>query len=137
MLIQYNIAWMRVVFSDPLWDDFKSQLDIVHKAAENSPGFIDRLHGEQSEPGFIEHAPLVMGNLSAWASYEALHAFTFGEPHYSLLRNKRKWFEAPRRTPYNVMYYSDQMDLREAMDNLSLFQIFGSKYTPCFNWSKK
>ncbi len=113
ILFQLNLAKMRTPFSDPLFDDFKEQLEELHTVAESNAGFLWRYQGEKDEAGFIKpysNAPLIMGNMSAWKDYRSLHEYTFSSGHLEILRNKRKWFEKTP-SPYTVLYYGVENDL--------------------------
>lgn len=126
-LVQFNVAWMRWSFTDPRWNSFKDRLKEVHEAAERHPGFIRRMKGEYTPLGYLTTTDdsLVMGNLSMWRSLEDLHEFTFSEPHMSLLRDKRKWFHPPKRSPYSIMYWDNCLRLDWAWDHLIHGNLFG------------
>ena len=135
-LFQYNIAKMRFSFDDPRFDDFRSQLAVVHKVAEDHAGFIWRLLGENGEEGYIKpyKDPLVMGNLSAWRDYDSLYDFTFSGAHLSIMKPKRKWFEKIQGH-YNVLYYHDSFEnaLEVAKQKLRYLRVYGE--TPAaFTW---
>ena len=104
---------MRTPFNDPLFDDFREQLETLHALAEANPGFLWRYQGEKDKGGFIKpyaNAPLVMGNMSAWKDYRSLYDYTFSKDHLGILKDKRKWFENTP-TPYTVLYYGIEDDL--------------------------
>lgn len=107
MLLQFNVAKMRAPFSDPLFDDFKSQLDSVHQVADQDPNFLWRLKGELNAEGYIApypKFPLLMGNLSAWRDFESMYSYTFTGPHLEVMKNKRKWF-GKLDGFYSVIFY--------------------------------
>ncbi len=135
ILFQLNLAKMRAPFSDPLFDDFKEQLEELHTLACANPGWIWRYQGEKDESGFIQpfpNAPLIMGNMSAWRDYKSLYEYTFLDGHLDILKNKRKWFERTP-VPYTVLYYGVEGDLLkpplelldEAKKRLSYLSIYG------------
>ena len=126
---------MRTEFDDPLFDDFRDQLETIHTLACNSPGWLWRYQGEKDIGGYIKpypNAPLIMGNMSAWTDYDSLYKFTFKSEHLELLKNKRKWFEQLPQ-PYAVLYYGVAEDLlkppeellEEAKRRLNYFSIYG------------
>lgn len=135
ILFQLNLAKMRAPFSDPLFDDFKAQLEELHTLACNSPGWLWRYQGEKDEDGYIKpysNAPLIMGNMSGWKDYRSLYEYTFSGGHLEILKKKRKWFEK-LPTPYTVLYYGVESDLakpslellEEAKRRLNYLSIYG------------
>lgn len=137
MLVQFNVARMLRPFHDSLWNDFKALLPYVHAAAEENPGFLARLEGEDLPSGYIAVGgnPLLMGNLSAWICAEALREFTFSEPHVDLMRRKLRWFKPHRGVAHAVLYRSDHLDLFEARERLVTLRTRGP--TPeAFTWKE-
>lgn len=135
ILFQFNLAKMKAPFSDPIFDDFKSELDALHALAEADPGFVWRYQGEKDDDGYIKPypcAPLIMGNMSAWTDYDSLFRYTFSGEHLALMKMKRKWFE--KLPPhYNVLYYGTREDLNrsnaelleDAKRHLAYLRVYG------------
>jgi len=126
---------MRTPFDDPLFEDFRAQLETLHALAEANPGLVWRYQGEKDKGGFIkpyDDAPLIMGNMSAWKDYRSLYEYTFSSGHLAILRNKRKWFEK-MHPPYTVLYYGVEEDLlkldldllEEAKKRLRYLSVYG------------
>ena len=104
---------MRAPFNDPIFDDFKDQLEELHILAETHPGFVWRYKGEDDVDGYIKpypNAPLIMANLSAWVDYQSLFSYTFSGRHLEIMKSKRKWFSR-LTSPHNVIYYGERNDL--------------------------
>src|SRR5690349_16158145 len=97
-LAQLNIGRLRWPVDDPRVRPFVEQLDAVNALAESTPGFVWRLTAEGGAPSSYVRAdedPLVIVNLTVWASVEAFRAFTYGAggAHAAVLRRRREWFE--------------------------------------------
>lgn len=112
VLYQYNEATMRAPYEDPIWDQWRRLLSIVHLQAEAAPGYIGRYRGEDDVLGYIAprwpDEPLTMGNLSAWTNKKALRAFTFGGAHAGLMRHRHRWFEEWKHDrPSLVMWWGE------------------------------
>lgn len=96
-LADFNIARLRAPVDDPMIDDFRNNLELINRLAEETPGFVWRL---QDDSGDATHFhpygdPLVIVNLAVWESIDALHEFTYRTDHKDFLRRRREWFEAP------------------------------------------
>jgi hypothetical protein len=90
-----NIARMRAPLEDPVMEGFRSQLETINAAAERSPGFVWRLLTEDGDATAIRafEDPLILVNMSVWASLEALHDYVYAGAHLGPLRDRRQWFE--------------------------------------------
>jgi hypothetical protein len=85
---------------------FSNQLDAVNAIAHSSPGFV--WAPENDEPGdavAVFGHPLVLANISMWASLEALRQFTYRGQHGTALRQRREWFE-PQAGPTYVLWWA-------------------------------
>jgi len=125
-LAQFNIARMRTDYSHPIFDDFKSRLHEVHKAASEDVDFVWRFEGEHSPDTYIKpypEDPLLLGNLSTWRSIDALRSYTFSDPHLQLMKEKRKWF-MKMEGHYSVLWWSDtpRPTLKTAKERLEYLQ---------------
>jgi hypothetical protein len=126
---------MREPYDEPLWTQWKSLLPRIHVQAERNSGFVWRYKGEEDGPGFIEHGPLIMGNLSAWTDEKSLREFTFGPgTHGGIMKHRSRWFKPwPEGTIYNVLWWGSEdwttapgiLDM--AKRNLKLIQQWGPK----------
>ncbi len=96
-LAQMNIARALAALDDPLMAEFVARLDSVNALAEASPGFVWRLKDESGNAISLQvfDDPLVIVNMSVWASIEALENYVYRSGHTEVLRARRKWFELP------------------------------------------
>lgn len=94
-LAQVNIAKARAPLDHPMMQGFVDQLDRINQLAEASPGFVWRLQTEEGDATAIQafDDPLIIVNLSVWASVEALREYVYCGEHLAVLRNKRDWME--------------------------------------------
>jgi hypothetical protein len=98
-LAQVNIARLRAGLDDPALAGFVAALEPVNAAADAAPGFRWRLATEDGDATAIRAfewdaagSEGVIVNMSVWNSVESLAAFTFGELHRVVLRQRREWF---------------------------------------------
>src|ERR1043166_8374647 len=98
-LAQVNIARMRAPLDSPVMAEFVALLPIVNAEADRSPGFVWRLSTPEGDATSIKafDDPMILVNMSVWASVEALKAFVYRSGHISPLRDRLKWFEKPDR----------------------------------------
>jgi hypothetical protein len=96
-LAQLNIGRLRAPMDDPQIDDFRTNLAPVNALAEASPGYVWRLQDESGDATSIKafDDDLMILNLTAWESVDALADFVYRTGHVELLRRRREWFEAP------------------------------------------
>lgn len=86
---------MRKPYSDPVWNEWKKLVPIIHERAESSDGFIANYSGVNTREGYLtpyKGSPLFMGNFTAWRDRESAEAFTYSGMHGKLLKHKNKWF---------------------------------------------
>ena len=96
-LAQANIARMRFPLDDPRMANFRQQLAPINALADQAPGFVWRLQTEDGDASAIRafDDPLILFNMSVWASAEALFDYTYKSGHIELLRGRAEWFERP------------------------------------------
>jgi hypothetical protein len=95
-LAQVNVARLVAPTDAPEIAGFVAALDSVNAHAERAPGFVWRLQTEEGDATAVRafDDPLLIVNLSVWASVDALKAFAYGdEGHRAVLRRRREWFE--------------------------------------------
>jgi len=94
-LAQANIARMRAPLESEVMEGFRSELARINALADASPGFVWRLQSEAGDATAIRafDDPLILFNMSVWASLEALHAYVYRSDHVGPLRKRRAWFE--------------------------------------------
>lgn len=96
-LAQVNIALAREPLDAPLLAQFMAALAPVNARADRSPGFAWRMQTEDGDAtavrGFGDD-PLLIINLTVWASLPALRDFVYGDrEHLAVMRRRREWFE--------------------------------------------
>ncbi len=92
-LAQANVAYALAPTSDPRMAAYLARLDEMNQLAERSPGFVWRYLTDSRDPNQREFDdPLVLFNLSLWASVEALHAYTYRTAHAEVYAGRRQWF---------------------------------------------
>jgi len=93
-LAQINVARFRIDPDDPHMLAFTSQLDAVNAMADDSPGFIWRLQGEDGNAMAIQafDDPNMLINMSVWASIEALFDYTYKTAHTKIMSRRKEWF---------------------------------------------
>jgi hypothetical protein len=94
---QVNVARALEPLDSPLLHDFMDALAPVNALADAAPGFVWRLKSDQGDATSIRIGadPLVIVNLSVWASLEALWAFVYASAHVGVMQRRRTWFERP------------------------------------------
>lgn len=106
-LAQFNIAQTRFPLDDTRMDGFTSMLDAVNGLADNSPGFVWRLVGDDSNNATDIRNPRLgdeIVNLSVWESRDALWEFVYRSAHLDQLRQRANWFERPS-SAYLVLWW--------------------------------
>lgn len=96
-LAQLNIARLAAPLDSPQLREFVDFLDPVNRFAEESPGFVWRLAGEEGQsssflpPAFDD--PAILVNMSVWEDLATLQEFMYQTVHRYFLQSRRKWFE--------------------------------------------
>ena len=78
-----------------LLQGFVARIDEINKLAEQSPGFVWRLKGDDEGDATSIRAfanPDMLINMSVWNDIKSLQAFVYRSVHIELLRNKQSWF---------------------------------------------
>ena len=94
-LAEINVARLRYPLDDPRVAEFVANLDRVNALAEASPGFVWRLKDEAGNATQIRayDDPLIIVNMSAWASAEALYEFAYKTMHRRFVQRRKEWFD--------------------------------------------
>jgi Domain of unknown function (DUF3291) len=129
-LAQVNVGRLRAPAESPEIAEFVEALDRINALADRSPGFLWRLSADTSgnlDPAGVADDPLLMINLSVWASYRHLHDYTYRTAHAHYLRRRLEWFER-LDPPMTALWWVDD-DVRptaaEAMSRLELLRRYG------------
>ncbi|MFT4294479.1 MAG: DUF3291 domain-containing protein [Micropruina sp.] len=108
LLAVVTAAVLKYPLGDPRLAGFLDGVDRVNRLAEASPGFVWRHHGVVGHAALIEAFghPDVLLNLSLWASYPDLHAFTYRGLHGRYLSARERWF-VPLPGPTTALWWLD------------------------------
>lgn len=93
-LAQVNIARLLAPIDSPVLLDFVNNLDRINQLAEQTPGFVWRLKGEDNNATALRifEDDFLIVNMSVWESKDALFGFTYSSGHVEILRRKKEWF---------------------------------------------
>ena len=97
-IAQLNIARAKAPLDSPALAEFVAALDPVNALADDAPGFVWRLQGEDGNATSIRafDDDLIIPNMSVWESIEQLAAFVYRSGHIDVMRRRREWFEFMR-----------------------------------------
>jgi hypothetical protein len=118
-IAQLNVGRTVAPIDDVRLADFVGWLDEVNALAEQSPGFVWRLQGENGNNTSLQATadPRFIVNLSVWESVEQLHAFTYASGHKSVFARRFDWFER-REGPNHVMWWLPKGTIPDVTDAL-------------------
>jgi Domain of unknown function (DUF3291) len=94
-LAQLNIGIIKGAMDSPIMADFAANLARINALAEQTPGFVWRLQGEEGDATAIrpfENANLLV-NMSVWRDIESLRQYVYHSDHVELMRRRKEWFE--------------------------------------------
>lgn len=140
-LAQLNIARLLQPIDHPAISDFVNGLDEINSLAESSPGFIWRLKTDSGNATDIEHPwssdPLILVNMSVWASPEDLKNFVYRSRHLEFYLRRPDWFEKPAEAHYVLWWVpaGHTPTLTEAKHRLDHYRLQGA--TPEAFWFGK
>jgi hypothetical protein len=94
---QLNIGRAAAPLDSEQLRDFMENLEPINALADAAPGFVWRLQTEDGNATAIKawDDPLMILNMSVWASVEALADFVYRSDHVAFLRRRREFFEVP------------------------------------------
>ncbi|MDH3222303.1 MAG: DUF3291 domain-containing protein [Gemmatimonadota bacterium] len=123
-LAQVNIARAVAPLDDAVMSGFVDQLEYINSVAERSPGFVWRLQTEDGDSTAIRafEDPLIIVNMSVWASIEALYRYVFRSDHLGPVRDRRAWFQRVDRA-HSVLWWvpnGHRPSLEEAKSRLEM-----------------
>jgi hypothetical protein len=128
-LAQLNIGRAAAPLDSEQLRDFMENLDPINALAEASPGFVWRLQTEDGNATAIKawDDPLMILNMSVWASVEALADFVYRSGHVELLRRRREFFEAPTQAIQVLWWVEDghRPTVAEALERLEHLRAHG------------
>jgi hypothetical protein len=94
---QINVARMLYPIDHAGMAAFVRALDPINALADGAPGFVWRLQDESGNATALNpfDDPMIIVNMSVWASIEALFAFVYQTGHTAIMRQRKAWFEKP------------------------------------------
>ncbi|MBE9397343.1 DUF3291 domain-containing protein [Pontibacterium sp. N1Y112] len=94
-LAQLNIATPLYELTDPRMVEFVDNLNRINTLAEQHPGFIWRLVGDDNNATscVIADRPGVLPNLSVWQDMDAFKDYVYKSDHVSFLKRRDQWFQ--------------------------------------------
>lgn len=101
-IAQFNISIEKVPLDNPVMKDFVDSLARVNQSADDSEGFVWRLHDETGNATAMRvfDDQRIIFNLSVWKSIELLKRFVYDNQHMSILKRRREWFETNAKRSY-------------------------------------
>ncbi len=90
-----NIGKLLAPIDDPKIDDFKNNLELINKLADESKGFVWRLKDEESDDATAIqafNAPNIVVNLSVWETIDDWYQYTYHSHHTDFFRRRAEWF---------------------------------------------
>jgi hypothetical protein len=105
-IAQLNVARLTAPLSSPQLQSFVDRLDEINELAEASPGFRWRLQGDGGDATDIRigNDPLILVNMTVWATIDDLFMFTYRANHKSVFARRFEWFER-WGGPSNVLWW--------------------------------
>ena len=123
-IAQLNVSRAVAPLDSPALAGFVARLDEINALAECSPGFRWRLQGESGNATGLRVVddPLVIVNLTVWATIDDLFAFTYRSGHKTVFARRFEWFERGT-SPSTVLWWQPAgtiPDLDDALRRLAL-----------------
>jgi hypothetical protein len=116
-LAQINVARMLYPIDHPGMAAFVRALDPINALADAAPGFVWRLQDESGNATAVNPFgdPMMIVNMSVWASIEALFAFVYQTGHTAVMRRRKAWFEKPAEA-HMALWWIDAGTLPSAQE---------------------
>lgn len=127
-LAQLNIAQMRTPWDAPELADFVANLDRINGLADNAPGFVWRLAGDEGNATALRpFGADTLVNMSVWASIEALNDYVYKTAHVEIMKRRKEWFDRMQQA-YMVLWWvpaGHRPDEAEALQRLQTLRAMG------------
>ena len=128
-IVEYDIARCVETLDSPVMKDFVDNLDTVFALAESSDGFVWRCKTDDdgAESYLIDGDPLMVENLSVWASVSDLHNFLYRTHHVNIMKKGKDWFSPLSVTKVALWYVEDgyEPSIEEGRERLKHLQTHG------------
>ncbi len=130
VLGQINVGTALYDLDDERMHGFMSRLDAVNASADSAPGFVWRLKSEEGNATDIvlrPEEPRFIINMSVWQDFESFENWVFAEPHLSVMKDRRKWFER-HKDAYTCMWWQPaDLPMPTAEEGLERLQLLTEK----------
>jgi len=105
-LAQINVAQMKAPLDDPAMKRFVDWLAPINALAERSPGYVWRLQTAEGDATSLRvfDDEMMIVNMSAWESVEALKDYVYYSAHVELLKERRDWFDKMEKIHYALWW---------------------------------
>ena len=128
-IAQLNIGIFKGPIDSPVMAEFVANLDRINALADQSPGFVWRLQGENGNATSIRpfEADNMAVNMSVWTDVDALNRFVFRSAHVEIMRRRGDWFERMREA-YMVLWWvrkGHKPSIDEAIARLEILRARG------------
>ena len=129
-IAQMNWGQMRYPLDDHRMKEFADHLDEIYCLAENTPGFIWRIDGEELATELIDlgYNEKMSTTVSVWQTIQDLHKYTYESAHGKYLDRTREWYEkveGPQLVIWDVEH-DERPSFREAQHRLDHLKEHGS-----------
>lgn len=93
-IAQLNIAKMLGPIDSPIMADFVANLERINAIADEAPGFVWRLKGEDDNATAIQvfDDDSIIINISMWKDAESLKNYVYNTAHKEIMKRKKEWF---------------------------------------------
>ena len=94
-IAEINIGRILGEMDGPIMKEFKDNLDRINALAEQTPGFVWRLKGDNNNATEIHvyEDPYLIINLSVWEDIDSLFGYVYQSAHTPYITRRREWFE--------------------------------------------
>jgi len=128
-IAEYDVARCLEPLDSPVMKEFVDNVESVFALAESSEGFIWRCNADENdaESFLIDDDPLMVENLSVWASVKDLHTFLYRTHHSHFLKRGKEWF-SPMSTTKVALWYVEsgyQPAIEEGRERLEHLRVHG------------
>ena len=137
-IAQFNIAEAKGKMDNPIMTDFIANTDRINALADESPGFVWRLVGEDDDDSYSIKAfdsEYMLVNMSVWKDRESLFTFVYKSAHLEIFRRKKEWFKKMPKMHMVLWYVEDGHipTVEEGKERLNYLKKHGeSKYAFSF-----
>lgn len=129
-IAQINVGRLIAPLDNPQISGFVRELEPINLIADQSDGFIWRLQSDSGNATDFAYSedPLVIVNMSVWASMEALERYVYASRHLEIFKQRRSWFERMDKAHYCLWWVSagHRPSIAEGRQRLEHYQVHGA-----------